>query len=88
MKKTVYYVEGLAHNDSFCDEFKHTFSLDEARKNADYYYNHLTETEKKGRRIAIVGVEVEEIGNAKDSYDSFIDEGMPFDPQFFEIIHE
>lgn len=88
VKKIVYYVEELAHNDSFGDVSGHTFSLDEARKNADYDLSHLTEREKKQRRIAIVGVEVEAIGSAKDSYDAFIDEGMPFDPQFFEIIHE
>lgn len=89
MKKTVYYVEGLAHNDGFCDEFGFTFDLEEAKKNADYYYSHLTSNEQKGRRVSIVGHEVEAIGSAKESLEAF-DEGHAFrpDPQFFEIIHE
>lgn len=88
MKKTVYHVESLAHNDGFYDEFGFTFDLEEARKNAEYYLDHLTETKKKGRRVSIVGYEVEAIGSTKESYDAFIGEGIPFDPQFFEIIHE
>ena len=84
MKKTVYYVEGLAYNDSFCDEFKHTFSLDEAKESALIYYNRLTPNEIKERRISVVGYEVEEIGSPKESLDAFLEDAINFDPVFYE----
>ena len=69
------------------------FDEEQARKDSEYAYNHLTESERKRTTVSVEGYEVE-IDEDDDRpagvvvSDMLNDDTFPYDPIFYDVIEE